>query len=818
MLSSTNGYIGSNFGNYYMAKQTTISCYHCGDPCKEAFKVDNKTFCCGGCKQVYLLLNENNLCTYYDIDKNPGIKAKGKFRSDRFAYLDDKDVISKLIQFDSPEYVNVTFSLPQMHCSSCIYLLENLHRIEKGVLASRTSFQRKEVLISYNPKEISLRKVVELLAFIGYEPNITLQEVKDQKIKRNDPDRKSKLFKIGVSGFCFANIMMLSLPDYFADGNITETGLSETFIWLSFFLSLPVLFYGASDIFKQAWAGLRRGDLNIDVPIVLAIFMTFGRSYYEIFTGTGTGFLDSGTGIIFFMIVGRWFQGKTYESLEFDRDYNAYFPLGVTVMRNGKESNIPLTKLKNGEIIILRNDEMIPADSILKEGEALIDYSFVTGENDPIPVKKEQLLYAGGKQTAGRIELQLIKEPSQSYITELWNKLALKGRKSDEESFVHPWSRYFTIVLLSIATLTFVYWFLNDTSKLFPAVTAVLIVACPCSLLLTATFTFGGMVRHFGKHKLYLKNAGVIESMASVHTIVFDKTGTLTEADISAIHYEGEQLNATDKLLVKSAAAQSSHTLSKLIYSSISNEIDDELEIETFAEESGKGVSATIDKHQVKLGSANYVGEMAKIQGKGSRIYVNINNNSKGYFEVGNKYREGFEQLINKLAEDGYQLHLLSGDNDAENYRLKKMFGDKIILNFNVNPSEKLSYIESLQNTGAKVMMVGDGLNDAGALLKSDVGIAINDHSSRFTPACDAILQGNELNKLDSFLKYAKSAKGMIATGFIVSILYNIVGLSFAVQGLLSPLVAAILMPASSITLVSLATLLAGYKAKKEFH
>lgn len=799
-----------------MAKQTSISCYHCGDPCPEQILHEDKVFCCTGCKQVYLLLDENNLCTYYDIDKNPGIKVKGKFRSDRFAYLDDKEVVTKLIQFESPDYVNVTFSLPQMHCSSCIYLLENLHRIESGVISSTSSFQRKEVLVSYNPKQISLRKVVELLAFIGYEPNITLQEFRSNNTRKKDPDRRSKLFKIGITGFCFGNIMMLSLPDYLAGGHIAESGLSETFVWLSFFLSLPVLFYGASDIFNQAWAGLRRGDLNIDVPIVLAILMTFGRSYYEIFTGTGTGFLDSGTGIIFFMIIGRWFQGMTYDSLEFERDYHAYFPLGVTAIRNGRECNIPLTKLLNGETVVLRNDEMIPADAILKEGEALIDYSFVSGENRTVPVLVGQIMYAGGKQTGGRIELQIIKEPSQSYITELWNKLSLKGRKHEKESFVHPWSRYFTIVLLSIATLTFTYWSIYDTSKLFPAVTAVLIVACPCSLLLTATFSFGGMVRHFGKNKLYLKNASVIESISTIDTIVFDKTGTLTESDISSVHYEGDELSGNEKNMVRKVAAQSSHTLSKLVYASMPEEMEKEIVTESFEEISGKGVSAIINQQQIKLGSSSYAGYSNGVDSEGSRVYVNINNKSKGFFEVGNKYRDGFEELIKTLSEEGYDLHLLSGDNDAEKLRLSMMFGDRMKLNFNVNPSEKLSYIEELQSKGAKVMMLGDGINDSGALLQSDVGIAVNDHSSRFTPACDAILQGTNLKKLKAFINYAKSAKGMIATGFVVSILYNIIGLSFAVQGLLSPLVAAILMPASSITLVLLATALASWKARQQ--
>ncbi|MEQ1553870.1 MAG: heavy metal translocating P-type ATPase metal-binding domain-containing protein, partial [Ferruginibacter sp.] len=177
--------------------------------------MEEKHFCCEGCKQVFLLLNENDLCVYYKFDENPGIKAKGKFVSERFGYLDNDEIANKLVQFSSLTQINVTFSLPQMHCSSCIFLLENLHRINEGITKSQTNFQRKEVFLIFNPQKISLRKVVELLAFIGYEPSISLQDVKAKKQTSFD---KKRIYKIGIAGFCFSNIMMLSFPEYFSAG------------------------------------------------------------------------------------------------------------------------------------------------------------------------------------------------------------------------------------------------------------------------------------------------------------------------------------------------------------------------------------------------------------------------------------------------------------------------------------------------------------------------------------------------------------------------------------------------------------------------
>ncbi|MEP7229291.1 MAG: heavy metal translocating P-type ATPase metal-binding domain-containing protein [Ginsengibacter sp.] len=418
------------------------SCYHCSEICDDTIKADGKSFCCKGCKQVYLLLNENNLCNYYTLDKSPGIKAKGKFISERFAYLDDESIINKLVQFSSAVQVNVVFQLPQIHCSSCIFLLENLHKINEGIITSQSNFQKKEVFITYNPQVISLRKVVELLAFVDYEPAISLNDtIKKKPINFN----RQQMYKIGIAGFCFSNIMMLSFPEYFSGGKIDEAGLKETFTWINLALSLPVLFFSASGIFISAWKGIRQKYLNIDAPIALAIVVTFARSYYEIISGHGADYLDSGTGIVFFLLIGRWFQNKTYDSFSFDRDYRSYFPLGTTIIKNGIEKNIPVTQLKKANHIILRNEEMIPPDSILIKDNAHIDYSFVSGENTPVEKKAGDVIYAGAKQKGSAIELEIIKEVSQSYITQLWNNEIFNCKKKEEKSFIHPWSRYFSL-------------------------------------------------------------------------------------------------------------------------------------------------------------------------------------------------------------------------------------------------------------------------------------------------------------------------------------------------------------------------------------
>jgi Cu+-exporting ATPase len=760
-------------------------------------------------------LQENNLCSYYSLDDHPGIKAKGKHTNGRFAYLDDENLIDALVQFRSPEQINVTFSLPQIHCSSCVYLLENLPRIHKGIIRSQTNFERKSIFISFNAAEVSLREVAELLSFIGYEPDINMQAAEKQPTKSKNVHNIAAL---GIAGFCFSNIMMLSFPEYFSGGEIEQAGLKATFTRLIFVLSLPVLFYSAQSIFKAALTGLRQGVVNIDLPIAFATVMTFGRSYYEIISGTGVGYLDSGTGIIFFMLIGRWFQHKTYDAISFDRQYKSYFPLGVTVLKASEEKGIPITQLKKGDIIIIRNEEMVPADAVLLEGQAAIDYSFVSGENTPVSRSLGALIFAGGKQKGGLIKLEVVKEPSASYITALWNSDVFSGKKNKEQSFIHPWSRYFSVTLFGIALLTAVYWSVIDSSQIFTAVTAVLIVACPCSLLLSATFTFGNMLRIFGKNKLYLKNEMVIESLAATNEVVFDKTGTITKNGTSLITYHGIALTPEQQHMVSSIAMQSSHPLSQALVAHLGWQRHNvQGLIHSFSETEGQGIAAHVNNTIVSLGRANFVGATTSQQpANASRVYVAFNQQYKGYYDINNAYREGIPELAKAFGSDGYPLHILSGDNDAERSNLQQMFGEQLSAHFNVSPQQKLTYISALQQAGKNVLMVGDGLNDAGALMQANTGIAVSEDAARFTPACDAIIDGDALQHLPAFISYAKAGKKMVLASFILSILYNIVGISFAVQAQLSPLVAAILMPASSISIVLFVTLLSTMVAKRK--
>jgi Cu+-exporting ATPase len=631
--------------------------------------------------------------------------------------------------------------------------------------------------------------------------------------KKTDNQHSKQLhLRIGVAGFCFLNVMLFSFPEYLGI-DVNDYFLKTFFITLNFILSLPVVFFSGWEYFGSAIKGLRKKIINIDFPISLGILALFGRSVYEALSQTGAGYFDSLTGLIFLLLVGKFFQEKTYSYLNFERNYKSFFPLSVTIRQEGTEKSIPINKLMVGNRIVVRKNEIIPADSILFNGDGRIDYSFVTGESKPVSKVSGEMIYAGGRQLGSAIELEVIREVSQSYLTQLWNNdIFNKKAESFFTNFSNIVSKRFTIFVLLTSFISAGFWLPSSFATAINVFTAVLIVACPCAIALSVPFTFGNAMRIFGKNKFYIRNTSVIEDLGKVDSIVFDKTGTITQLGKSDLVFTGTVLNSFQQKMIKSIVRNSTHPLSLKIYNSL--EADEFFPVTKFDEIPGLGITGVVYGNTIKVGSKEYVNQSAHVDDLATKIFVSINDEVLGFFTVTNSYREGIGEVVKSLSKR-FKLSLLSGDNEGEKFNLLKFFKNEDELLFNQSPENKLGYVKSLQASNKKVLMIGDGLNDAGALKQSDVGIAVTEDISSFSPACDAILDASNLNMLPKFLNYSQSAIKIIYISFVISFFYNLVGLSFAIQGMLSPLIAAILMPLSSISVVLFATISTNLLAKR---
>jgi len=788
--------------------RSEVACVHCGLPCREtAVSCGDKNFCCSGCQTVYEILTENGLSHFYELNDRAGVTIRRKTRREQFLYLDEPAVREKLVDFSDGKTSRVTFRVPTIHCIACVWLLENLFRLHPGIGRTSVNFPKQEVAIQFKDNEVTLSEVVTLLTSLGYEPTLSFGSLDAPK-----PEKASRrlLLQLGLAGFAFGNVMLISICQYQGLDTFSSAQFKSLFGWVSLALAVPVLAYSASDYWRLAWTAVRQKMLNIELPIAAGLVALFARSVYEVLTRTGDGYFDSLCGLVFFLLIGRWFQQKTYERLSFDRDYKSFFPLSVRRLTGKREDTVPLSSLAVGDRLLLRRGELIPADAIIVNGEGVIDYRFVTGESDPVARQPGDLVYAGGQQTGGALEVEMVKPVSQSYLTSLWSHEAFaKPNPGALDSILNRFSRHFTLAVSGVALSTAAWWWFHGQGGMaLKAFTSVLIVACPCALALSAPFALGTAMRLLGRRQVFLKNPQVVETLAKASHVVFDKTGTLTDPGSATVEFHGAPLSDAEERWLYSMTRHSTHPLPVRIGETIANRHFPET-VHSFIETPGCGMEGRVAGQEIWMGAAEWLTQRNAAPAtpsttNGSSVHVAINGKYRGAYTLRSALRPEVQKLISHLSPR-YRLTLLSGDNDRDRARFEGVFGGNGELKFNQQPHQKLEFISEAQQEGQTVIMVGDGLNDAAALKQSDAGVAVVENIGAFSPASDIIVEAGNVPRLGDVLAFAKRAVRVVWLCIGISVLYNFVGVGIATTGKLSPLVCAVLMPLSSITVVAFA-------------
>ncbi len=766
-----------------------IQCHHCGDDCKDGLiEVNDHSFCCNGCVMVFQLLEDNGLSYFYH--EGTGVRPQEV----DYAFLDDEQVVDALVHFKDDNLTKIVLELPTIHCVSCIWLLEHLTKLVSAVKQSRVDYLKKTCSVLFDHNQMNLRGIIEVLSSIGYPPRFNLDKI--DKRHSVPQSGRSLYYKLGVAGFCFGNIMLLSFPEYL--------GLQgdRAFTYLSYFnilLALPVVFYAGADYLRSAWTSARRAELGIDLPIAIGMLVLFTRSIVEISMGLGEGYLDSLAGFVFFLLIGRWFQQRSFDSIHFDRDYKSYFPISVERKEADMWSYVNVRSLEIGDIIKLKHGEIIPCDGLLKGGEGRIDYSFVTGEEYQQIKNLGDKLYAGGRQQGSAIELIVTKAVDQSYLTKLWDEEVFAEQKADLPSkLMDMISKYFVAAILLLALGTFIYWMGRDMAMAVKTTTAVLIIACPCVLALSVPFIYGNMMRILARQQVYVRNTGVLEAIADVTHILFDKTGTLTDMNSMTVEFYGEELNEHELSMIAAIVHQSNHILCRRL--TIHHKDGPSCKVEHFKEYIGQGLEGIVWNTKIRMGSAAFILGATDNQDK-TEVLVEIDSRYKGRYTFKQSLRKGILDTICRL-KTRFSLQLLSGDNSNDKQRMTELLGGEVPLYFGQTPLQKLNKVKDLQSQSCQVMMIGDGLNDAGALRQSNVGVVISHADNSFSPACDVILSHEPFSRLTDYISFIVGGRSLLYGAVGLSIIYNVVGLSLAMAGYLTPVVAAILMPISSVTVM----------------
>ena len=750
-------------------------------------------FCCAGCEAVYSLIASHGLDQFYVCDVVPGTSQRTAANRDReqFAALDDPGIAARFLTPLGGSRVRATFPVPSMHCSSCLWLLERIWRFNDAIGRSEGDFLTRTVRIEFDSSATTLRAVAELLASVGYPPVVTAEQGPDAP----PAPRRSLYLKIGLAGFASGNVMLFSVPRYLNGGPL-EPAFTRLFGSLNLAFAVPVLLYSASDYFSGAWRAMRARTMTLDVPIAIGLVVLFGRSAVEIIFGLGEGFLDSFAGLVFFLLIGRLFQQRTFERIAFDRTARSFLPLSVRVEGREGDSFTPIDTLEPGDTIVLRRGEVVPADCTLLDTTARVDYAFVSGEQTPVDIAGGTQIRAGGRIAGAAARLRVDGPASQSHLARLWANPVFEARNQ-------PWlttvlSRFgfwFTVLALGLAAAGAVAWW-PDVRMSLQVATAVLIIACPCAFTLAAPITLGTATGILGRAGLYLRQPAVVLDLSRIDTIVFDKTGTLTTGSIDSA--DRRDFSAADWALVQTLAAQSTHPVSR----AIARGHHAPGRIADLREVTGAGLAAVVDGHRVVLGSAAFVAiETGVAPPQADGTWASVDNGCPGRIHLAAAERPGAAMAVLSLAGQN-DVWLLSGDDEGSAPRWAEVFGDR--MRFGQSAGDKLEVVRELQARGRRVLMVGDGLNDAGALAAADAGFAVSDDTACLVPACDGIVSGARLADLPSLLRYARRARAVIATCFTVSIFYNVIGLALALGGLLTPLATAILMPVSSLTIVGL--------------
>ncbi|MCP3672516.1 MAG: heavy metal translocating P-type ATPase [Gammaproteobacteria bacterium] len=805
-------------------------CFHCdlpnppGSEVKAEINGVVREFCCIGCKSVCEVIHAAGLDGFYKRTPEDGVLAPPPEIPKELSLYDIDEVQEEFVD-SMEESREINLLVEGIHCAACVWLIENSLRPMAGVEKVEVNLTSRRLKLRWHNDLIKLSQIMRRLGEIGYAAVPYDPQLVEDSLKRQN---RHLLYRMAFAGFAMMNLLWISIALY---SGADRGEFREMFHWVGFVLATPTLIYSGYPFFLAAWSGLRQLHLSMDLPIAIGSGITYLYSVYVTVSGTTVGdvYYDTVVNFLFVILVGRYLEAiSKRQAVASTQRLLDLQPRVATVLRDGEEVLASIRSVQIGELVLVRPGEAIPVDGMVLAGESSVDESMLTGESESVEKFIGESVSAGTINRNGALQIRvdgLLKDTALGRIIHLVEEAqASKAPIQCMADRIVPW---FVAITLGLATMTFLWWVRSDFELALMASTAVLIITCPCAFGLATPLSIAVASGLGARHGILVKNGEVLESLSSIKHFVFDKTGTLTEGRmrVTRIYMSdfqwrlGEPLpDEIGQLLGRLAAVErySEHPVAAAILECAEQAVAvPTATAEGFQTRPGFGVSGTVDGNRVVAGTSDWMdlSQVERItlfeqiqqeldgQGIGS-LHCAVDGQELALLAVEDALRSDAAELIADLKRDGMQLTMLSGDRRHTAEALARRLGGGMEVLAEVLPEQKDREIARLQVDEHKVAMVGDGINDAPAMVRSDVGIALGSGTDVSIASADIVLMGSELRDVHLASALSRRTLRTIRQNIGISILYNMIMVPMAMAALITPLVAAISMPISSLLVI----------------
>lgn len=791
----------------------TVACSHCGNDVPRGFIEQGAVnqFCCEGCRAVFQTITGCGLADYYSlrelgqIDTAPASAAKSKF--DSF----DADAFHQLYVETVGTQKRIELILEGVTCGACVWLIEKLPDVLAGVQAARLNLRAASVCVTWDAERVQLSAIAGLLSRFGYAPHPAKGVDKQSLVRKQE---RQMLIDIGLAFALMGNLMLISAALYAGwAGNMDDT-MTRFFRWLSVLLGVTSLAVPGRCFFINAWRSIRNRAANLDLPIAIALVAGGVGGVLSVALDHAETYFDSLSMLVFLLLVGRFIQHR--QQRRADAAVELLFsmmPSTVRVYRGGELVELPSQALVVGDRAQVRSGELVPGDGVIRSGRSTIDQALLTGESEPVDAEEGARVFGGSLNRGRTIEVELDAVGSATRVGKLM-ELVEQGLNDKPAAmrFADRVGRWFIPGVCIAAMLTFALWIRVSLSAALDHSVAMLIVTCPCVLGLATPLTMSVALGQLARRRILVKSAAALERLAADGAIAFDKTGTLTEGSPRVVRYEGD---VTYQRAIAAIEAHAEHPVARAIVNAYGDLSEGQaVDISDVAEPFHGGICANRGSERIAIGSAGFLRSIGVAVDPGdtnragtSRVYVASDDRIVAILSLEDRVRTDAAPAVAALTKMGWTTSMLSGDLAAVASRVADQVGiDASRVKSQVMPEEKLGWIRSEQAAGKPVVMIGDGVNDAAALAAADVGIGVRGGAEASLAAADVYIATAGIEPVVDLVRTARHTMRIVRRNFTITLFYNIVAGGLAITGYMNPLIAAIMMPLSSLTTIGFAT------------